>query len=339
MPGAGGPAGHPAMNPMMPPYLSASQVQAASAAAASGHHSLPPNTHSQPPPPHMQHGGHVSGMPPSVSINQPQMATINAPKPYEKRKRTPLLIVNPETWEVVNLTESKAGGSSISETASEANSEVSEVKAEELASETEAKEEDEVVKEAAVEAAVVPEVNVEAKVEVVSEPSEIHPDSSSIDNDQVLEQTVENNDLEGKSKTKKKDAKVEKEAEKAATPEAKEIEAATGTPQAASSSSKPEPEQPIEVVDGNCVSSKIEQNHVEQNHVGNNKEVEKKVEETVEEVIKTNDDNVAVTDEMTTNDINTEGDEVVLENGTASSSANNSNPASKSSSLIKLKYN
>ena len=143
----------------------------------------------------------------------------------------------------------------------------------------------------------------------------------------------------GKSKTKKKDAKVEKEAEKAATPEAKEIEAATGTPQAASSSSKPEPEQPIEVVDGNCVSSKIEQNHVEQNHVGNNKEVEKKVEETVEEVIKTNDDNVAVTDEMTTNDINTEGDEVVLENGTASSSANNSNPASKSSSLIKLKYN
>ena len=73
--------------------------------------------------------------------------------------------------------------------------------------------------------------------------------------------------------------------------------------------------------------------------MGNNKEVEKKVEETVEEVIKTNDDNVAVTDEMTTNDINTEGDEVVLENGTASSSANNSNPASKSSSLIKLKYN
>ena len=145
----------------------------------------------------MQHGGHVSGMPPSVSINQPQMATINAPKPYEKRKRTPLLIVNPETQEVVNLTESKAGGSSISETASEANSEVSEVKAEELASETEAKEEDEVVKEAAIEAAVVPEVNVEAKVEVVSEPSEIHPDSSSIDNDQVLEQTVENNDLEG----------------------------------------------------------------------------------------------------------------------------------------------
>ena len=151
----------------------------------------------------MQHGGHVSGMPPSVSINQPQMATISAPKPYEKRKRTPLLIVNPETQEVVNLTESKAS-SSISETASEANSEVSEVKAEELAlSETasvtmEVKEEDE-VKEAAIEAAVVPEVNVEvAKVEVVSEPSEIHPESSSIDNDQVLEQTVENNDLEGK---------------------------------------------------------------------------------------------------------------------------------------------
>ena len=131
------------------------------------------------------------------------MATISAPKPYEKRKRTPLLIVNPETQEVVNLTESKAS-SSISETASEANSEVSEVKAEELAlSETasvtmEVKEEDE-VKEAAIEAAVVPEVNVEvAKVEVVSEPSEIHPESSSIDNDQVLEQTVENNDLEGK---------------------------------------------------------------------------------------------------------------------------------------------
>ena len=146
----------------------------------------------------------------------------------------------------------------------------------------------------------------------------------------------------GKSKTKKKDAKVEKEAEKAAPEVEKEIELPTVTPQATVALSKPEQteqQSEAEVVDGNCVSSKVEQNHVEQNHVGNNKEVEKKVEETVEEVIKTNDDNVAVTDEMTTNDINTEGDEVVLENGTASSSANNSNPASKSSSLIKLKYN
>lgn len=189
MPGAGGPAGpHPGMNPMMPAYLSASQP------AASGHHSLPPNTHSQPPPPHMQPGH--AGMPPSVSINQPQMATISAPKPYEKRKRQPLLIVNPDTQEVVNPTE-QASASSISETASEANSEVSEVKAEELAetASTEVAKEEE-TNEAATESA--SETNTEAAAaEVVLEPSEIHPESSSNENDQVLEQTVEHNDVEG----------------------------------------------------------------------------------------------------------------------------------------------
>ena len=152
----------------------------------------------------------------------------------------------------------------------------------------------------------------------------------------------------GKSKTKKKDAKVEKEAEKAAPEVEKEIELPTVTPQATVALSKPEQteqqsEAEAEVVDGNCVSSKVEQNHVEQNHVGNNEDIKadiekkiEKVEAEAEEVIKTNDD----VEEVATNDINTEeGDEVVMENGTASSSANNSNPASKSSSLIKLKYN
>ena len=150
----------------------------------------------------------------------------------------------------------------------------------------------------------------------------------------------------GKSKTKKKDAKVEKEAEKAAPEVEKEIELPTVTPQATVALSKPEQteqQSEAEVVDGNCVSSKVEQNHVEQNHVGNNEDIKadiekkiEKVEAEAEEVIKTNDD----VEEVATNDINTEeGDEVVMENGTASSSANNSNPASKSSSLIKLKYN
>ena len=116
-PGLGGP--HPAMNPMMPPhYLNAN---------AGGPHSLPPNTHSQPPPPHMQpqHGG----IPPAVSIQQTQIHSMTQPKPYEKRVRKPLAIVNPDTQEVINV-QPDAPASAASETASDAASSQGEAESE-----------------------------------------------------------------------------------------------------------------------------------------------------------------------------------------------------------------
>ena len=163
--------------------------------------------------------------------------------------------------------------------------------------------------------AVTPLADPESGIEVVSRPK-----ISGFHNN--LSTTL--NIFSGKSKSKnKKDAsehrpKVETPPREVVTDK---VEAKEATPPAVASeavNANAEVQNditPPEVVDGNCVSSTEKQNHVEVNHVGSSHDVDEDTSSSPPEVVE------------------------AIENGTATSSANNSNPASKTSSLIKLKYN
>jgi len=281
------------------------------------------------------------------------------PKPYEKRVRKPLAIVNPDTQEVINV-QPDAPASAASETASDAASSQGEAESEaktepdelennnaDLAEDMaklslDKSEESKTAEDSIPKASEASEVvNVEAVAEkqpsveppVVEKPELIHSEKASNDSKPVLEQHNENSLDDGKSKSKnKKDASEHRPVAKVETPEASEkVEAKESTPPVASTAAST-PAAPTEVV-VNAVQNDITSpapEVVDGNSLSSANEKQNHVEV-----------NHVGSPDNGDEDTSSSPPEVIeaVENGTASSSANNSNSASKSSSLIKLKYN